>query len=133
MARTFLFAVVCIAMPFVLPQKNSHACNCHIRQETESIIYEKEKIILTGFYNGKNVYVQNPIGPKGVGFCVRKYPSVNGHLTTDIVESSAFEIDLKKCFLKIGEPVKIIVEHNKKCKPKILNPEVLERGYIQKK
>ena len=40
-------------------------------------------IILEGNYQGKNLYIQNPFGSNGVGFCVSEV-KVNGNITTDI-------------------------------------------------
>ena len=82
-------------------------------------------IILEGNYQGKNLYVQNPFGSGGVGFCVTEV-FVNGNITTDEVNSSAFEIDFKSHKLQIGEKVEIKIKHKEDCKPKVLNPEVLK-------
>ena len=82
-------------------------------------------IILEGNYQGKNLYVQNPFGNGGVGFCVTEV-LVNGNITTDETNSSAFEIDFKPHKLAIGEKVEIKIKHKEDCKPKVLNPEVLK-------
>jgi hypothetical protein len=82
-------------------------------------------IILEGNYQGKVLYVQNPFGPGGVGFCVTEI-KVNGNITTDETNSSAFEIDLKPHKLNIGDKVEIKIFHKEGCKPKVLNPEVLK-------
>ena len=82
-------------------------------------------IILEGNYQGKNLYVQNPFGSGGVGFCVTEV-LVNGNITTDETNSSAFEIDFKPHKLTIGEKVEIKIKHKEDCKPKVLNPEVLK-------
>jgi hypothetical protein len=82
-------------------------------------------IILEGNYQGKNLYVQNPFGSGGVGFCVTEV-LVNGNITTDETNSSAFEIDFKPHKLAIGEKVEIKIKHKEDCKPKVLNPEVLK-------
>lgn len=82
-------------------------------------------IILEGNYQGKNLYVQNPFGSGGVGFCVTEV-LVNGNITTDETNSSAFEIDFKPHKLQIGEKVEIKIKHKEDCKPKVLNPEVLK-------
>lgn len=82
-------------------------------------------IILEGTYQGKNLYVQNPFSASGVGFCVTLI-RVNGEVTTDETQSSAFEIDLRACRLRIGDPVRVVIEHKEECKPKVLNPEVLK-------
>ncbi|PJC62331.1 MAG: hypothetical protein CO022_05125, partial [Flavobacteriales bacterium CG_4_9_14_0_2_um_filter_32_27] len=49
-------------------------------------------IVLEGHYQGKNLYVQNPFAGSGVGFCTFEV-TINGDVTTDEVNSSAFEID----------------------------------------
>src|SRR3954465_4421296 len=82
-------------------------------------------IILDGNYQGKVLYVQNPFAPGGVGFCVKEV-MVNGNITTDETNSSAFEIDLKPHKLNIGDKVEVKIFHKDGCKPKVLNPEVLK-------
>jgi hypothetical protein len=82
-------------------------------------------IILEGNYQGKNLYIQNPFGSNGVGFCVSEV-KVNGNITTDETNSSAFEIDLKQHKLNVGDKVEIKIFHKEDCKPKVLNPEVLK-------
>jgi hypothetical protein len=82
-------------------------------------------IILEGNYQGKPLYVQNPFAPSGVGFCVTEV-FVNGNITTDETNSSAFEIDLKAQKLSIGDKVEVKISHKANCKPKVLNPEVLK-------
>lgn len=82
-------------------------------------------IILEGNYQGKPLYVQNPFVTSGVGFCVTEV-KVNGNITTDETNSSAFEIDLKAQKLNIGEKVEVKIFHKADCKPKVLNPEVLK-------
>lgn len=82
-------------------------------------------IVLEGNYQGKDLYVQNPFGAGGVGFCVTEV-LVNGNITTDEVNSSAFAIDFKAQNLKIGEKVEVKIKHKGDCKPKVLNPEVLK-------
>ncbi len=82
-------------------------------------------IVLEGNYQGKNLYVQNPFATTGVGFCAKKV-LVNGNVTTDEVNSSAFEIDFTALQLKVGDKVEVKIEHSDDCKPKVLNPEVLK-------
>lgn len=82
-------------------------------------------IILEGNYQGKNLYIQNPYASGGVGFCVTEV-LVNGNITTDESNSSAFEIDFKPHKLNIGDKVEVKIKHKEDCKPKILNAEVLK-------
>lgn len=83
-------------------------------------------IVLEGFYQNRNVYVQNSIGGYGVGFCVYEV-SVNGEVSTDETNSSAFEIDLRQHRLEIGAPVVIMIKHKDDgCLPKVINPDALK-------
>lgn len=82
-------------------------------------------IILEGNYQGKNLYVQNPFNSIGVGFCVSEV-LINGNISTDETNSSAFEIDFRAHKLVLGEKVEVKIKHKENCKPKVLNPEVLK-------
>lgn len=82
-------------------------------------------IVLEGNYQGKNLFVQNPFSEAGVGFCVFQV-TVNDKITTDEINSSAFEIDLSYFKLKVGDPVIVKINHKDGCMPKVLNPEVLK-------
>jgi len=83
------------------------------------------RIAIEGHYQGKNLYIQNPYAGNGVGFCTNKV-TINGEVTTDEVNSSAFEIDFTNFKLNIGEKVTVIIDHKNDCVPKVLNPEVLK-------
>ncbi|HET6989809.1 MAG TPA: hypothetical protein VFJ43_00730, partial [Bacteroidia bacterium] len=74
--------------------------SCNPKTEnTAKISTEKDwrshgpKMKLDGIYTGKNLYVQNPFSDLG-GFCVTEKPIVNGDVSTALIHSSAFEIDL---------------------------------------
>lgn len=84
-----------------------------------------ETLVLNGNFQGKNLFVQNPMNASGVGFCTIKV-LVNGNVTTDEWTSSAYEIDLTLHKLKVGDEVEIKIVHKEGCKPKVLNPEVLK-------
>ncbi|OQY01767.1 MAG: hypothetical protein B6I20_07485 [Bacteroidetes bacterium 4572_117] len=83
------------------------------------------EIKVLGIFQGENLFVMNPFASTGVGFCVYEV-TVNGEITTDEINSSAFEIDLSVFNLKIGQQVVIIIKHKENCIPKVLNPEVLK-------
>ena len=83
---------------------------------------------LQGFYQGVNMYVQNPFVATGVGFCVIQC-KVNGKIIDTVsfpkfeLYSSAFEIPLTEMGFKEGDSVKIEILHHNDCKPKtIYNP-----------
>jgi hypothetical protein len=82
-------------------------------------------LVIEGKYQNKNVYVHNGFGVGGVGFCTKEI-RVNGNITTDEINSSAFEIDLKALHLKYGENVTIEIIHSDGCTPKVLNMEDLK-------
>lgn len=82
-------------------------------------------LVVEGKYQNKNVFVQNSIGNGGVGFCAQEI-KVNGKLTTDETNSSAFEIDLASLQLKYGQTVTIEIIHKEGCTPKILNMDDLK-------
>jgi len=82
-------------------------------------------LVVEGKYQNKNVFVQNALGNSGVGFCAQEI-KVNGKLTTDETNSSAFEIDLSSLKLKYGEAVTIEIIHKDGCTPKVLNMDDLK-------
>jgi len=82
-------------------------------------------IILKGHYNGNNLFVKNPMGPDGLGFCVNEI-MINGNRTSDEITSENIEIDLKASGVREGHEITIEIKHYKGCEPKILNPQVLD-------
>ena len=82
-------------------------------------------LLVEGKYQNKNLYVQNFFGGSGIGFCAFEV-KVNGNITTDEVNSSAFEIDLSAQKLKFGDKVVIEILHKDGCQPKVLNMEDLK-------
>ena len=82
-------------------------------------------LVIEGKYQNKNVFVQNAYGVNGVGFCAQEI-KVNGKITTDETNSSAFEIDLAALQLKYGQKVVIEINHKENCVPKVLNLEDLK-------
>jgi len=82
-------------------------------------------LVVEGNFQNKNIYVQNSFGANGVGFCTTEI-KVNGKITTDEVNSSAFEIDLSAMNFKFGQKVVIEINHKNDCVPVVLNAEVLK-------
>lgn len=89
-----------------------------------SVFTATAALSVEGTYQGKNLYVQNPMDDEGFGYCATKV-TVNGDIMPGGTSMGAFEIDFSIFNIDIGEPVFIVIEHNDGCKPKILNPEVL--------
>lgn len=83
-------------------------------------------IVVEGKYMNKNIYIQNAYSQAGVGFCAYAV-YVNGKLTNDEVNSTAFEIDLEQMQLKYGQEVTIKIFHRDGCTPpRVLNPDALK-------
>ena len=82
-------------------------------------------IVLEGKYQQKNVYVINSISAEGVGFCVYEV-LVNGDVTSDEINSNAFEVDLSIYGFKLGDDVVVSIKYKEGCEPRILNPGALE-------
>jgi hypothetical protein len=82
-------------------------------------------IVLEGRYQQRNLFVINATSTDGVGFCVYEV-TVNGLVTSDEINSQAFEIDLGIYGLKTGDPLTIVIKHKDGCTPKVLNPGALE-------
>src|SRR5438552_1980302 len=82
-------------------------------------------LVVEGKYQQKNLFIQNGFSSNGVGFCAFQV-KVNGQITTDEVNSSAFEIDFSSFKFKAGDKITVEIEHKDGCVPKILNPEALK-------
>lgn len=81
-----------------------------------------QTVVLTGNYQGKNLYVQNPFTSNMKDFCTDAV-FLNEIKIMDNIKSSAIEIDLSK--LAINDPVNIKIVHKEDCKPKVLNAQVI--------
>jgi len=79
-----------------------------------------EAIVVEGFYQGKDIYVKNSMASAGVGFCVYEV-QVNGDVTSDEINSSAFVIDLHSLGLAMGDAITVTILHHDGCAPKVLN------------
>ncbi|NOZ47813.1 MAG: hypothetical protein GXO79_13680 [Chlorobi bacterium] len=80
---------------------------------------------ITGIYQGKNVYVLNPMLDSDESFCIQKI-TVNGQEISEDLNTSAIEIDLSVYQFNIGDKIIITVEHKGNCEPQIINAEVLK-------
>ncbi len=77
---------------------------------------------MTGEYQGKNIYIQNPLSKDKVNFCTTEV-YLNDKLINTSPKTSAFEINLSH--LQIGGTVFIKVMHMEGCMPKVINPQVI--------
>lgn len=83
-----------------------------------------QTMVISGVYQGTDLYVQNPFSGQGVSFCVFEV-RVNGDVTSDEVNSSAFAIDFEVLGLSVGDEVEVVINHKDGCAPRVLNPEAL--------
>ena len=75
-----------------------------------TMISKSSVLVVEGKFQNKNIYIQNAFGTNGVGFCATEI-KVNGKITTDEINSSAFEIDLASMNIKPGQKVTIEIIH----------------------
>ena len=83
-----------------------------------------EVVIISGIYQGKDLYVKNPMTADGAGYCVFEV-LVNGQVTADQLNSASFAVDLAIWKLNIGDALEIVLRCKEHCEVKILNPEVI--------
>jgi hypothetical protein len=83
-----------------------------------------EVIIISGIYQGKDLYVKNPLTVDGSGYCVFEV-LVNGQVTADQLNSASFAVDLATWKLNPGDALEIVLRCKENCEVKILNPEVI--------
>lgn len=80
------------------------------------------ELSLSGAYQGRNLFVQNPFAPDKNSFCTEQV-FVNEVLVMQAIKASAYEIDLSS--FKVEDPIRIRIVHKDGCEPKVLNPQVL--------
>lgn len=83
---------------------------------------QQEELVLTGVYNGKNLFVQNPLSSNMKDYCTKEV-WVNEKQLFSSPRSSAFTINLSH--LTPQAPVTIRIVYNNGCVPKIINPQVI--------
>lgn len=83
---------------------------------------QQAELVLTGIYNGKNLYVQNPLSNNMKDYCTREV-WVNDRQIFVNPRSSAFTVNLSH--LSESAPVSVRIIYNSDCAPKIINPQVI--------
>ncbi|MTI22598.1 T9SS C-terminal target domain-containing protein [Fulvivirga sp. RKSG066] len=81
------------------------------------------ELVLSGAYQGKDIYVQNPYDPATKLFCTQEV-YVNDRQIYNQPRVSAYRIDLS--YLSINDLVVIRITHSEGCKPRVVNPQVLK-------
>lgn len=95
--------------------------NIALAQQSAASVQQNE-LVLTGVYNGKNLYVQNPISNNLKDYCTESV-YVNGELTFQSPRASAYMINLSH--LSPKAPVEIRIRYSESCMPKIINPQAV--------
>ena len=86
---------------------------------------QSAELTLSGFYQGRNLFVQNPFAADKQNYCTSEV-YVNDKKVMSNIRSSAYEIDLSE--FQIDDAIRIRIAHKEGCTPKILNPQVLRSG-----
>ena len=79
--------------------------------------------VISGIYQGRNVFIQNPsLNDDGVTFCTNDV-YVNDVKVMSNITSGAYEIDLSA--IRITSQLTIKITHKDGCKPRVMNPQVI--------
>ena len=89
-----------------------------------NLVFSQERLSIEGYYQGKSIYIENPVNSDGFGFCINKV-AVNGDLVPISTRDEVIALNLTVLNIKVGAPVLIIIYHEKGCSPVFINPEVL--------
>lgn len=88
-------------------------------------VYSQDQLLsISGYYEGMNLFVSNPLKSDGYGYCINKV-LVNGNVLPASIQTDHFEIDLQLFNLKKGDEVFVELDHGDGCSPRFVNPEVL--------
>jgi len=82
-------------------------------------------IVLEGQYQLRNIYVLNGKSGSGVGFCTYEV-TVNGQVTSDEINSEAYEVDLSIYGFELGDDLIVKIKHKDDCTPRVINPGALQ-------
>jgi len=84
-----------------------------------------DEMVFRGVYQGKDLYIMNPMLERGLDYCVTKV-LINDMVYDEVINSSAFRISFEAVGLEFGEAYEIVLKHKSNCKPTLVNPEVLK-------
>lgn len=83
------------------------------------------EMLLKGIYQGKDLYIMNPMLDAGEEYCVFEV-LINNEKYNEVINSSAFRISLDYAGLQYGQEYVVTIRHHEFCTPKLVNPEVLK-------
>jgi hypothetical protein len=98
-----------------------------LKGESVHLVYTNNnvpKLVFSGLYIGKNIYVQNPFKGNELGFCIDSIIINDTLKRFEGLNSPVIEIDLNM-FEKCKDSITIKIYHSKDCLPRILNPEII--------
>ncbi|MCS6822835.1 MAG: hypothetical protein NZ529_00965 [Cytophagaceae bacterium] len=79
--------------------------------------------VISGIYQGKNIFIQNPSIGDGTTYCTNAV-YVNDVKVMENITTGAYEIDLS--MYKINDQITVKITHKDNCKPRLLNPQVIK-------
>lgn len=80
-----------------------------------------EKVSISGYYQKKNLFIQNQLGTDGFGYAIRNI-YINGDLYHIDHNTRAIEIDFENMGIKKGMPIEVLVDYDG-ATPRFLNPQ----------
>jgi hypothetical protein len=83
---------------------------------SESILAQKLEV--DGHYQGRNIYVQNPLSDSGTVYCIQKI--IINSTSIPLENTAAITIHLDSLHFKIGDSIHVEIYHHNNCLPKIL-------------
>lgn len=87
-----------------------------------SFLAKGQEIAITGVFQGKPLFIQNPLSEGTDVFCIREI-YLNGRPLVLNIKRSALEIDFRG--LDLYTPVSIRIVHDSVCSPKIVNQQAI--------
>jgi len=80
------------------------------------------EIILSGIYQGNNLFIQNPFAGSVNRFCIQEI-YINDELVLSNPHISALEVKLTR--FKVNDQLTIKITHYGNCNPNIINPQIV--------
>ncbi len=123
------FAKICILTSVTclpIPSRNNLLTICLLGALFLSAnLVRAGEIIISGIYQGKNLFVQNPLAADKKNHCADEV-FVNDQKVISNIKIAAFEVDLS--FLEMNDPVTIRITHKDGCTPRLINPQVIKHS-----
>jgi hypothetical protein len=123
LCKKYVYSISVIHQLFTLLRKHLLAISLiGVALSASNPVYAGE-IIISGLYQGKNIFVQNPLSGDKKTYCANEV-FVNDQKVISNIKLAAFEIDLS--YLEPNDPVTIRITHKDGCAPRLINPQVIK-------